>query len=423
MSLFRLAWAYVWHTPLVTGLNVLLFALGIAVLSLLAGLEGHVRAVLLGDARGVSFVVGAKGSPLQVLMSTVYHADVPTGNIPLTAEAEISALRGVASAVPLGLGDSYQGYRIVGTRPSIMDFYGLTLSQGKVWDAPLQALVGAEVALKTGLAVGQSFNSVHGLGGGGGAVHDHHPLVVVGVLAPTGTVVDRLILTDIASVWVAHGQHPPHHDHDHGHDHKHDHKHNHKHDHPHKKTKANQPPLQITALLVRTNSPLATAQLPKQINDTTPYTAAVPAAEMTRLLALFGAGLAVLRAFGQGLMLVAGMSLFVMLVSALQRRTYDIAIMRAMGAGRGRVAALLVLEATLLSTLGAAVGIALKTAVLALLPWVVNIPYGLGGAPLTPTAADGMLALAALAIALLAAAVPAVQAARTPVTLLLKDRG
>ncbi len=151
-------------------------------------------------------MVGAKGSPLQLILSTVFHADVPTGNIDLAQAQAIARNPMIASAIPLALGDSYRGHRIVGTETSYLDLYGAKLAQGALFADEMEAVVGAEVARRHGLAVGASLTGAHGLAAAGPA-HEAHPYRVVGILAPSGTVVDRLVLTSVESVWHVHEEH------------------------------------------------------------------------------------------------------------------------------------------------------------------------------------------------------------------------
>ena len=130
MTALHLALAQLRHTPLLTALNALLMALGTAsiVFLLLAG-DQFARAIAR-DAQGIDLVLGAKGSPLQLILSSVYHADIPTGNIPLAEAQRWAKDRRVARAVPLSLGDSYRGFRIVGTTPDYASLYAARLQRG-----------------------------------------------------------------------------------------------------------------------------------------------------------------------------------------------------------------------------------------------------------------------------------------------------
>lgn len=217
MSLFRLSLANLALTPLTTAVNILLLALGTASIAILLIAAYQLSNTLTRDSADIDLVIGAKGSPLQLVLSGVYHADVPPGNIPLNAVQTWMDHPQVASATPLALGDSYQGFRIVGTDQGYIDIYDGTVAKGRLWTEPLEIVVGSEVAIEAGLAVGATFSGVHGLEVDGHS-HDGDQYRVVGVLATTGTVLDRLLVTSMESVWLLHEtDHNNHDDHD-GHD-------------------------------------------------------------------------------------------------------------------------------------------------------------------------------------------------------------
>ena len=169
-----LAWRYLWSRPLAAALNLLLLTLGLAAITLVLLVSTQLDRAFERDLEGIDLVVGAKGSPLQLILAGVFHIDVPTGNIPLQ---EVQALQQnplVAQVVPLSLGDSYQGYRIVGTTPDYVAHYRATLAEGTLWQQPMEAVLGASAArgiVKPDHAgkplVGATFIGSHGLGGGG----------------------------------------------------------------------------------------------------------------------------------------------------------------------------------------------------------------------------------------------------------------
>ena len=202
MSLVGLSVAYIQARPLNTILNVLLLAMGTAVLTVLLLASEQIEERLNRDARDINLVVGAKGSPLQLVLSAVFHVDVPPGNIKLKDAAVVAKMPHVKRTVPLGLGDTFRGFRIAGTTPDLLAMYGASLAGGRVWQAPMEAVMGAEVAARTGIAIDQLFTGTHGLGAEGDA-HDATPYRVVGILAPTGTVIDRLVVTGLESVWAS----------------------------------------------------------------------------------------------------------------------------------------------------------------------------------------------------------------------------
>ena len=199
MNLARLSWTYLWARPLATLLHLLLLSLGLAAISLVLLVSEQVEQGLRRDLAGIDLVVGAKGSPLQLILSGVFHLDVPTGNIPAEAVQRWRAHPLVETVIPVSLGDSYRGFRIVGTEPAYLEHYGAKLAQGRSWAGTLEAVLGAEVAARTGLRPGDRFVGVHGLGREGEA-HGDTPYTVVGVLERSGRVLDRLILTSTESV-------------------------------------------------------------------------------------------------------------------------------------------------------------------------------------------------------------------------------
>jgi putative ABC transport system permease protein len=334
VNLARISFAYLRARPLATALNLLLLALGVATITVLLLATAQFEDRMGRDARGIDLVAGAKGSPMQLVLSAVFHIDAPAGNIPLADALALAQNRAVKKAIPLALGDSYRGYRIVGTNHDYPAHYGATLATGSLWKEPMDVVLGAEVAAVTALAVGATFVGAHGLGEGGDA-HAEEPFKVTGVLAPTGTVLDRLVLTSVESVWEIH-----------------------EHGGPAGGGKA-AGGKEITALLIQYSTPLAAAMLPRQVNATATLQAASPAYESARLFRMIGVGVDVLRAFGLVLLLAAGLSVFIALLNALEDRRYDLAVMRMLGAGRGRLMSLLLLEGAALALAGGGAGIAL----------------------------------------------------------------
>jgi putative ABC transport system permease protein len=145
MNALTLVFAQLRRRPLTTVLGVVLLALGVATLVFIVLLQDQLTRQLARDARGIDLVVGAKGSPLQLILSAVYHVDVPTGNIPVDVVDQLRAHRLIASVIPVSLGDNYRGFRIVGTELTLINHYEAPWAAGGGWTAPMQAVVGAEV--------------------------------------------------------------------------------------------------------------------------------------------------------------------------------------------------------------------------------------------------------------------------------------
>ena len=395
MNLAGIAFAYLRSRGLNTLLIVVLAALGVATITLLMLAQAQFEDRMTRDARGIDLVVGAKGSPMQLILSSIYHLDAPTGNIPLAEARKLEANRlAVRKAIPLALGDSFRGFRIVGTTSAYVAHYGASVAEGRLWEKPMEAVLGADVAARAGLRTGGSLVGSHGLGEGG-EVHREHPYAVVGVLARTGTVLDRLVLTAVESVW-------------------------HVHDKEQGITPADRKALgddekEITALLIQFASPLALATLPRMINTRTEMQAASPAFESARLFRMMGVGLDVLRAFALVLVLAAALSVFVALSASLADRRNDLAILRTLGATPGRLFALLMLEGVLVTLAGAFVGMALGHGFAeGIGAWLRKAQQAdITGFLFVP--GEWWIPVAAVAIGALAAFVPAWRAARTDV--------
>ncbi len=340
MNLARLSLAYLRAKPLNTALNLVLLALGVATIAFVLLATDQVEERMGRDARGIDLVAGAKGSPMQLILSAVFHLDAPTGNIPLAAAKELARNRAVKKAIPLALGDSYRGFRIVGTTHGYVAHYGGEPAAGRLWTEPMEAVLGAEAARATGLAVGGEFIGSHGIAEGG-EEHGDRPYKVVGVLKPTGTVLDRLVLGSVESVWFVH-THPE------------------KHDDPKAVLAAlREDEQEITALLIQYASPIAAATLPRFVNSTGTMQAASPAFESARLFRMIGVGVDVLRAFALVLVAAAGLSIFIALYNAMEERRYDLAVMRMLGASPGKLMRLVLAEAVALALVGAAIGLVL----------------------------------------------------------------
>jgi putative ABC transport system permease protein len=398
MRLIALAWRYLWARPLVAALNLALLALGVAAMSFVVVVSEQVERNVQRDLAGVDLVVGAKGSPLQLILAGVFHLDVPTGNIPLGAVKTLREHPLVARVVPLSLGDSLRGHRIVGTTLQYPALYGAQLAEGAYWTKDLQAVLGADVAADTGLAVGQQFAGTHGLGLGGEA-HGDTPYTVVGLLARCACVLDRLVLTDLQSVWAVHETATAVDDED-------------------KKLLAAE--REVTLLLVAYRSPLAAVSLPRWVNAQEALQAAAPALESARLLRMVGAGTDVLRGFGAVLLLAAAASVFVGLVHAVREREPDLAMLRMLGAPPARVATLVLAEALLLALLGAALGLALGQGLTALLGWELARQRSLPVSGAWWSVQQAWLVAGTLVLAVLAAAWPAWRALRLDVSRLMQ---
>ena len=362
MNLFKISLAYIYRRKLNTLLNMVLLGLGTGIVVVLLLFGEQFEENLYRNVQNIDVVVGAQGSPLQLILSSVFHVDVPTGNIPLLEARELAKNRAVAQAIPLALGDSYRGYRIVGTTSEYAKHYRAELVDGTFWDEPYQVVIGAQVASETGLAIGDQVISSHGLTAETASdQHESQPFRVVGVLQPTGSIIDRLLLTSVETVWLVH---EPHEEEGEG-----DEQDRHLESHADEDSTRDVLGLplnsevdaerEVTSLLIRYRSPIAAVSFPRYVNKETKFQAASPAFETTRLFALLGVGLEVVRVFGGVLVFAAALSIFVALYNAMKDRRYDLAMMRALGASRGKLFVQVLLEGVLLTLMGTGLGFVL----------------------------------------------------------------
>ena len=405
MRVWQLAWRYLWSKPLTAGLNLLLLSLGLAAMGLVLLAQDRIEHAFDRDLAGIDAVVGAKGSPVQLILSGVFHIDTPTGNVSLADVQALARRPFIGQVIPLSLGDNLQGYRIVGTTPDYPAHYAAALAQGRWWSAPMESVVGASVARATGLAEGQAFMGSHGLAVGGHA-HQGSPYTVVGVMAPCQCVLDRLVLTGLVSVWNVHeGLRPGEFESLDAED-----------------RAAIEAEREVTLALVRYSSPMAATQFPRYVNTQTPMQAAAPAVEVARLLALVSVGTRLVQGMGVVLLAVAGLSVFIALWSAVRERRADMALLRLLGAPAGRIGALVLWESLWLALLAGALGLALAQGLMALMTrwWLADTGWAVSGAAWPPA----LLAVpgAALIVALFAAVVPVVAAYRADVADTLTSR-
>ncbi|HAI75366.1 MAG TPA: hypothetical protein DCM08_03890 [Microscillaceae bacterium] len=208
MNVLILSFSYLRNKFLNTALNLLLLAFGVGIIVFLILVTRQANDQLRRNIKGINLVIGAKGSPLQIILCSIYHLDNPTGNISLDEANRIAQDSSiVAKAIPMSLGDNYQGHRIVGTTHAYPAHYQATLAAGVLWQKPMEVVLGVEVARKTGLKLGSTFAGAHGLGAEALHQHEEKKFVVVGILRPSQTVLDQVILTSLESIWEVHEEH------------------------------------------------------------------------------------------------------------------------------------------------------------------------------------------------------------------------
>ena len=390
MNLGYLAYRNMVSKPLNLLLSLLLLSLSVSLVTFVLQLNKQLGGQLNKNIAPFDMVVGAKGSPLQLVLSSVLHIDVPTGNIKQKDVVMLKKHPFVEKTVSVSYGDNYRGYRLLGTEPEYLISYNAELSEGRLFQKSFEVVVGNGAATKLGLSLGDTFTSSHGLIEGGEG-HDDKPYEVVGILKPTGSVVDQLLISNLESVWEAHDHgdeehtetEDEHHDED-GHEHEeHDHDHEgHEHDdHDHDsdeehKHEENDEDLEITSLLVKFKSPLGMVQLPRFINENTGVQAALPGFEIQRLMGLLGSGAKTINGIALAILLVSGLSIFISLLKTIRERRQELALLRTYGFQTRQLLGLALLEGLFLAFIGFVIGWLLGRLGIWILSGYLSATYG-----------------------------------------------
>ena len=345
----RLAIRSLSNRRLATALTVLSIALSVALLIGVETVRRGIRESFAGTIRHTDLIVGARGGPQQLLLSSVFGLGSPAGGVSWATYTRWAAHPAVAWTIPISLGDSYRGYRLVGTTPVFFERYRfrndgqVTFAKGKAIDTDHDIDVGSEVAARLHLRLDTAIAITHGLRGEGISEHTQHPFTIVGILAPTYTPVDRSVFITLDGVDAMHVGFEE--DADEA---------DHHHDKPGEHT--------ITAFLVGTKNRFESLRLQREMNTDLhePLTAILPAVSLTELWHTIGYAEDGARMITAVVLLVGLLGMIVALYSTLEERRREMAILRSLGAGPRRIAALLVLESGMLSAVGAAVGLALS---------------------------------------------------------------
>ncbi len=319
----KIVWKNSIHKPLNTALCLCLLIFGVSIISLLIVIKHQLEQRFEENLKNIDVVIGAKGSPLQLVLSAVYHLDSPTGNIDYDEVKKITENQMVKKAIPLSYGDSHKGFRILGTTKDYITNYDAQLKKGKVFSKSMEVTIGANVAKTTGLDFGSRFEGTHGEMEEG-FLHENQHYTVVGVLKKSNTVLDNLILTNLESVWSVHDDH-----------HKSDvHEEENELNQLHDSSEDNdhhEEDLKITAVLIKYKSKIMALTMPRYINEQTKMQAVLPGLEINRLFYLIGVGISTLQFIAGCIIFLAGFSIFFVLFSRLQDRQYELALMRTLG--------------------------------------------------------------------------------------------
>lgn len=381
MNLVKLSFKNLISKPLNALLSLLLLVLSVALVTFMLQLSAQVKGNLDKNIKPVDLVVGAKGSPLQLVLSSVLHIDAPTGNIKLIEAEKLKKSRLVKAAVPVSYGDNYKGVRILGTETSYLKLYNAELATGELFSKSQQVVLGSETAKKLQLKLGDTFLSSHGLADQNLEEHHGHPFKVVGILKPSGSVVDNLIITNLESIWDVHS---------HANEHSDDEHHHHEED------------LEVTSLLIQFSNPMAMMQLPRYINDKTNMQAALPSLEINRLVKLLGVGVQTIQLIAIAILLVSGLSIFISLLKAIRERRQELAVLRTYGATSAQLLWLVLLEGLFLGFIGYVIGWVIGRVGLWVISNYAQSSYGYTFNLVTPTKWEAILLAATLGITVIA---------------------
>jgi putative ABC transport system permease protein len=404
----KLAWKNIWFKPLNTILSVILLTSSVAIITTLILVEKQFEEKFSSNIDGVDLVMGAQGSPLQLILSSVYQVDSPTGNISYDSAKVWMQHPFVQKAIPLAFGDNYRGYKILGTTPDYLEKYGAKIAEGKLFEKNFEVVIGSDIAQKLSLKIGDEFFGSHG-DAAEGEVHDHYTYKVVGIAKPTGKVVDNLILCTIPSVWQMHGGHEETENPAHGEE-GHVHVEGEEHQEEADMT-LDQPGMEITAVLLKFRNKMGIVTWPRIIAQNTKMQVASPAIEVNRLFSLFGIGISALQYLAYGIMLISGISIFITLYNTLKERENEFALMRVNGAKRLQLLKVVMIESLLLCVVGFVFGTILGRVALSMLSNSAEEDFKMSFNPYEFLwEKEGTLFLLTIFVGFIAALIPAVKA-------------
>jgi putative ABC transport system permease protein len=415
----KLAWKNIWFKPLNTILSILLLTASVAIITVLILVEKQFEEKYQSNLDGVDLVLGAQGSPLQLVLSSVYQVDDPTGNISYDSVKVWMQHPYVKKAIPLAYGDNYVGFKIVGTTPDYIEKYQAKIAEGKVFENNFEVVVGADVAEKLNLKLGDTFKGTHG-SAAEGEVHEHGEYIIVGIASKTGKVIDNLILSNIPTVWQMHheegheevAENPAHGEPGHVHDEEeHVHTAECNHDTHESDMTIDEPNMEITSVLIEFKNKMGVFMWPNIIAQNTKMQAALPTYQMNRLFDMFGVGLNALKYLAFGIMLISGISIFIALFNTLKERKAEFALLRVNGAKKHQLLLVVLLESILLCIVGYLFGTVLGRVGIVLLSKASDSDFKLGFDPMEIIwKKEGLLFGLTLLVGLIAAVIPAIKA-------------
>ena len=313
-------------------MSILLMILGVTIITLSVLVNQITKNTFTKNNPNLDVVVGAKGSPLQLVLSSIHHIDIPTGNISYKNAKKIMKHPAIKFGVPISLGDNFQNYRIVGTDKKFLKLYDAELEIGSMWEKPMQSVIGSNVANFTQLKIDKFFVGSHGLIDTGD-IHSEQPYKVVGILKKTGTILDNLIITSLDSVWNLHSNQND--------------------------ILKNSDSLEVTALLLKYKNKTSVFSFPRLINKNTSMQAASPNLEISKLFKLTGEAHKIINYLSIIIVSLSFAGILFTLLNNINERKYDLAILRTLGFTRERIFSIILIEGMTISILGSFIGLIL----------------------------------------------------------------
>jgi putative ABC transport system permease protein len=408
MILLKLTWRSLWNRRVSVILTLLSIAISVSLLLGVEYIRKEAKNSFLNTISGTDLVVGARSGPVQLLLYSVFRIGNATNNIGWETYQTLADHKRVDWTVPLSLGDSHLGYRVLGTNQDYFKHYRyankqpLSFSSGKQFETVFDTVLGSEVAEQLGYSLNDKITLSHGAGSTSFSDHKNKPFTIVGILKPTGTPIDRTVHVSLEGIEAIHIDW--------------------KAGAPvqgfeisaEKAAKMNLEPTVITAFLIGLKSRSGTFRLQREINEyrSEPLLAVVPGIALAELWQSIGQFEVVLRIITIFVLIAGLLGMLTTLLSTLNERRREMAILRAVGAFPSHIFLLFLLEALLIVALGCLLGCVLVfVGVLFAQPWV-TAEYGLQLSTWVPGLDDALLLLLVTTLAVIFSTLPALIAYR-----------
>ncbi|WP_306113598.1 MULTISPECIES: ABC transporter permease [unclassified Roseovarius] len=404
--ILRLALASLLARALTVGMTILAIALSVALFLGVEKVRTGAKASFADTISGTDLIVGARSGSVQLLLYSVFRIGNATNNVTWQSYQDIAARGDVEWIVPISLGDSHRQFRVMGTTQGFFEHYkyrqgrSLEIADGLVMEDLFDAVIGADVAATLNYGVDDPIVVAHGIASF--TEHEDQPFRVAGILAKTGTPVDRTVIVSMEAIEAIHvdwqsgakipGQSTP----------------------VEVIRQMDLTPKAVTAALVGVESPLQTFALQRAINEypEEPLLAVLPGVALQELWGIVGIAETALLAVSAMVVVTALIGMMATIFSSLNERRREMAIFRAMGARPGTILGLLILEAMLTAAIGALLGLALLYAGLVIAQPILDSAYGLWIPITAPTIREGVVVVAVIAAGAIVSFFPALRAYR-----------